>query len=82
VLDAVAKALLAIVLWGAATIGFLRQPMRLAERALAIAAAAALVAALPLTDEIGFALAALVLGWHTLRESRSGAAALAQGARG
>jgi TRAP transporter 4TM/12TM fusion protein len=82
VLYAVAKALLAIVLWGAATIGFLRQPMRLAERALAIAAAAALVAALPLTDEIGFALAALVLAWHTLRGSRSGAAALAQGARG
>jgi len=34
---------------------------------LAFAAASLLVVALPLTDEAGFALAALVLGWHIWR---------------
>ena len=37
------------------------------ERALAAAAAGSLVMALPVTDEIGFALAALVIGQHLWR---------------
>ncbi len=68
-----AKTLLAIGLWGAAVIGFLRGPMHWAERALAAAAAATLIAALPVTDEIGFALAALVIGLHLWRR-RAGVA--------
>ena len=64
------KALLAVTLWGTAVVGHLRSPMNLLERVLAFGAAALLVVALPLTDELGFGLAALVLGWHIWR-SRS-----------
>ncbi|MGO4909086.1 TRAP transporter permease [Pseudorhodobacter sp. W20_MBD10_FR17] len=52
------KAVLAIGLWGAAVIGWLGRPLALWERALAVAAAASLIAALPATDELGFALVA------------------------
>ena len=55
----VLKACLGIVLWGAAVVGFLFAPMALWERVLAFAAGVLLVLALPLTDEVGFALAAL-----------------------
>jgi TRAP-type uncharacterized transport system fused permease subunit len=61
------KASLAIILWGAAFIGYLRRPLNLAERLLMAGAAGLLVAAIPLTDELGFALAALVIGWHWWR---------------
>ncbi|WP_048649236.1 TRAP transporter permease [Nitratireductor soli] len=61
------KTLVAIALWGAAVIGFLRARMTLWERLLAAVAAFTLVAALPATDEIGFALAALFLGLHWYR---------------
>jgi TRAP transporter 4TM/12TM fusion protein len=61
------KAMIAIGLWGAAVIGFLLRPMVAWERVLAAAAAFTLVVALPITDEIGFALAALVVGQHWLR---------------
>jgi TRAP-type uncharacterized transport system fused permease subunit len=54
----VLKAVLAIGLWGAAVIGWLGRPLALWERALAVAAAATLIAAYPITDEIGFALVA------------------------
>ncbi len=54
----VVKAGLAIALWGAAVIGWLGRPLALWERALAVAAAGTLIAALPITDEIGFALVA------------------------
>jgi len=64
----VAKALLAIGLWGGAVIGFLVGPMSWAERAVAAVAAGTLIAALPLTDEIGFALAAAVIGLHVWRQ--------------
>ena len=67
----VAKAVLAIALWGAAAIGFLRAPLAWWERLFAAAAAFMLIAALPLTDEIGFAMGALFLGWHWLRARRS-----------
>ncbi|MAW87217.1 MAG: C4-dicarboxylate ABC transporter [Phyllobacteriaceae bacterium] len=61
------KAGLAILLWGAAVIGFLRGPLAPWERLIAAAAAFTLIAALPVTDEIGFALAVLVLGLHLWR---------------
>lgn len=54
----VLKAGIAIALWGAAVIGWLGRPLALWERLLAIAAAGTLIAALPITDEIGFALVA------------------------
>lgn len=54
----VAKTVLAIGLWGTAVIGWLGRPLGWPLRALAAAAAITLVAALPLTDEAGFALAA------------------------
>jgi len=61
------KATLAMVLWGAAFVGYLSRPLALWERALAAVAAAFLVAAVPLTDEIGFALAAAMIGQHLWR---------------
>ena len=63
----VIKALFAIGLWGAASIGHWRVPLAGYERLLALVAGATLIAALPLTDEIGFALGALVVGWHLWR---------------
>ncbi len=73
VLYIVFKAALAIGLWGAAVIGYLAGPLPLLLRLLAAAAAFTLVAALPLTDEIGFALAALVgvLVWRRRRPALS-----------
>ena len=59
------------MLWGAAGIGFLRRPLPWWERALATAAAFTLVAALPITDEIGFALSALFLAQHYWRARRA-----------
>ena len=53
------KTVLAIALWGAAVIGFAGTRLNPMMRLLAMAAAFTLVVALPLTDEIGFALAAL-----------------------
>ena len=64
------KAVLSIALWGAAAIGHMFAPLNWGERLFAAAAAFFLVAALPLTDEIGFALAAAFLGWHAWRSRR------------
>jgi TRAP transporter 4TM/12TM fusion protein len=61
------KALIAVGLWGAAAIGYLWAPLNWAERALATAGAFLLVVAVPLTDEIGFALSAVFLLWHWRR---------------
>ena len=63
----VAKAVIAIALWGGAAIGYLRAPLNLFERLFAAAAAFMLVAAIPLTDEIGFAMSALFVAWHLYR---------------
>jgi TRAP transporter 4TM/12TM fusion protein len=61
------KALLAVGLWGAAAIGYLRAPLGWPERIVATAAAFLLVVALPITDEVGFATAAVFLLWHWRR---------------
>ncbi len=61
------KVAISIALWGAAVIGFLRTHMVWWERVLAAVAALTLIAALPLTDEIGFALAVLALAVHWRR---------------
>jgi len=62
-----AKASLGIVLWGAAVVGFLIGRLAWWERLVAFAAGAALVTALPLTDEIGFAMTAALFLWHWWR---------------
>ena len=59
-----AKALLAIGLWGAASIGYLWAPLAWPARVVATVGAFLLIAAIPLTDEAGFALSAAFLVWH------------------
>jgi TRAP transporter 4TM/12TM fusion protein len=71
----VLKAVISIGLWGAATIGYLKGPLSWPERLLATAAAFALVTAAPLTDEIGFVLVALFLGWHAWKARQPAASA-------
>ncbi len=66
----VGKALLAIALWGAAAIGYLRAPLAWWERLFAATGAFMFVAALPLTDEIGFAMCVAFIAWHWLRTRR------------
>ncbi|KAA2315065.1 TRAP transporter permease [Pseudooceanicola sediminis] len=70
----VLKALIALALWGAAVIGWLWRPLAVWERALAMVAAFTLVAALPITDEIGFALTAVFAVVMWLRRDRTTAA--------
>ncbi|MCT7656607.1 TRAP transporter large permease subunit [Oceanimonas sp. NS1] len=64
------KALLAVSLWGMGAIGYWLRPFALWERLIAVAAAALLVFSLPMTDELGLALAALVLGRHWWQSRR------------
>jgi TRAP transporter 4TM/12TM fusion protein len=64
----VAKAILAIGLWGGAAVGFfLRGPINVFERIVAFASAALLVAAAPWTDQVGFVASALFIVWHLWR---------------
>ena len=59
----VIKTVLAIGLWGTAVIGFAGRRLNPGERLFAALAAGTLVAAFPVTDEIGFALAAAFIAW-------------------
>lgn len=68
------KTILAVGLWGVASTGFLQRKMAIWERLLSFAAGALLIVALPLTDEIGFALGILVLFQHVWRSRRAGLA--------
>ncbi len=69
----VLKAVLAILLWGGMAIGYWLAPLRWYERAWALVAAAFLIAALPLTDEIGLLMTAALVLWHVLRGRRGAA---------
>ena len=69
------KALVAIALWGAAAIGHLQAPLNWPERALCAAASLLLVVAVPLTDEIGFAIGGFFLVWHFVKARRIALAA-------
>ena len=73
----VVKAVLAIGLWGAAVIGWLGVRLSAMERLLAVAAAFTLVAAVPLTDEAGFALVVVfaLIAWRRNRAARAGGGA-------
>ena len=76
VIYVLAKAALAIGLWGAVFTGFLAQPLRLWERVVGFAAGVSLVVALPYSDGIGLAVALLLIGQHLWR-ARAGTASLA-----
>jgi TRAP transporter 4TM/12TM fusion protein len=71
------KTSLAIVLWGTAVVGYLRTHLTWWERLLATAAAFSLIAAIPISDQIGFALAVVFFGlhWHRTRGMSDKAAA-------
>ena len=71
----VAKALLAIGIWGAAFTGYLQAKLSWWERALAFGAGVSLILATPMSDEIGFALAALFIAQHFWRAHRAQVAA-------
>ena len=66
------KAIVAITLWGGTAIGFWLGPLNLSERAWAFLAAVLLVAALPLSDELGLSMALALALWHGLRVRRRG----------
>jgi len=70
-----AKALCAVGLWGAATIGYLDDRLSWPERIFACIAAFSFVLALPLTDEIAFGLLALLVGYRLWRRKQAKAAA-------
>jgi len=65
------KAVVAIGMWGAGAIGYLKGPLNLFERLWAIAAASLLVVAYPITDEAGLAAVAALLIWHFWRQRRA-----------
>ncbi|HVL77199.1 MAG TPA: TRAP transporter permease [Noviherbaspirillum sp.] len=69
------KAFLAVGLWGAAAVGYLWAPLNWVERTFAVLSACFLVVAMPITDEIGFALAAAFLAWHVWQKRRAAALA-------
>jgi len=64
------KALIAIALWGGTAIGFWLAPLNWFERGWAFVAAGFLVAALPVSDEIGLGMALVLALWHGLRVRR------------
>ncbi|MDI1273491.1 TRAP transporter permease [Polaromonas sp.] len=75
------KALVAIAMWGAGAIGFLVGPLNWVERVVAIVAASFLVAALPMTDEIGLAAVAAFIVWHVWRTRQLRGAGASPGMR-
>lgn len=74
----IGKAVIAIGLWGATAIGWLGRPLAWWERLWAFAAAALLIASVPITDELGLG-AAFLFGlwawWRMRRADRAAAAA-------
>jgi TRAP-type uncharacterized transport system fused permease subunit len=69
------KACFGIALWGIAVVGYLFSPLSLWERLLAFIAGFSVVLAVPWSDELGFALGALVIAqhWWRNRETRPAA---------
>jgi TRAP transporter 4TM/12TM fusion protein len=61
------KAVLAILLWGGTAIGYWLAPLRWFERLWAFVAAAFLVVAAPVTDEIGLGMTVALVLWHVIR---------------
>ncbi len=67
----VLKALIGIMLWGGAATGYLFGPLSWPERLAATVGALLLIAAIPLTDELGFGWTVLFLAWHLWRTRRA-----------
>jgi TRAP transporter 4TM/12TM fusion protein len=65
------KAAFAIGLWGAVFTGYLQRSLSWWERILAFAAGAAMIASIPISDEIGFGLGAIFLIQHYWRARRA-----------
>jgi TRAP-type uncharacterized transport system fused permease subunit len=63
----VVKTCLAVALWGVAVVGFLVGRANWLERLAAFGIGVLLMLAIPLTDELGFALAMLFIGQHWWR---------------
>ena len=61
------KAVVAIVLWGAAAVGYMRAPLKWPERIAAAGAAFMLVVAIAWTDWVGYGLGAAFFAWHYWR---------------
>jgi TRAP transporter 4TM/12TM fusion protein len=61
------KTALAIALWGIAVIGYFKTHLAWWERILATIASFSLIAAIPISDQIGFALAVVFFGQHLYR---------------
>ncbi|MFC3608149.1 TRAP transporter permease [Stutzerimonas tarimensis] len=66
-----AKAAFAIGLWGVVFTGYLARHLAWWERILAFVAGGTMILAMPITDEIGFALGALFLAQHFWRARRA-----------
>jgi len=73
------KCLLAIVLWGGVVVGHLEANLSIAQRVWCGVTAAMLVSAYRLTDEIGFAMAVVLVLWMWLRARRLASATAAAG---
>ena len=71
----VAKTVIAIALWGLAVVGYLHMPLRWYERVLAFAGGVSLIVALPISDELGFGITALVAVLIWLRGRKAAPAA-------
>lgn len=69
------KAVVAVVLWAAAATGYLLGHLNIAERIWAFAAAALLILAVPISDQLGFAGTLAFLAWHIVRTRRAAAGA-------
>jgi TRAP-type uncharacterized transport system fused permease subunit len=67
----VGRALLAIALWGATTIGFMGVPLNWGERIWAFVAAGFLIASAPWTDEAGIAMSLAFFAWVWWRKRRA-----------
>jgi TRAP transporter 4TM/12TM fusion protein len=65
------KAVVAVALWGFAVVGFISRPLAWWERLLTFAAGVSLVLAVPISDQLGFALGALVVAQHWWRARRA-----------
>ena len=65
-----AKAAFAIGLWGIVFTGYCMRPLAWWEKALGFAAGALMILALPITDELGFALGLLFIAQHWWRARR------------
>lgn len=69
------KAILAVCLWGAAVVGHFQNRLGVLERLFAAVCGVMLVLALPITDEVGFGLAAVFFAQHYWRHRRTAPAA-------